>query len=125
MNRLFGVLIYIVYLTIHSLSLGLTLNVGSDYGLPGEKVEIRITLDDAVNVGNFGFTLLYDTEKLSLEKVEKGTATANWFVVNGLEILEGAVIAGYRGSGTLVNGSKQEICRIELTIESDAKPGVV
>lgn len=103
----------------------LTLNVGSDSGAPGQEVQISITLDNAIDVGNFGFTVLYNTDRLSLVTVDKGEATDDWAIVNGTEVFEGAAIVGWRSTGTNVNGSGQEICVIRLDIASDAPSGIV
>ncbi len=125
MHRFVGNSIIILLCLCPTILCALTLNVGNDSGNPGEVVQVSITLDDAVDIEDFGFTLLYDTDKLELDSLIDGTATLDWLFVDGTEALEGAVIAGYCGDGTPVNGSDQQLCVLNLSIASGASPGLI
>jgi hypothetical protein len=125
MRKLLLILVLII-MSCPIMSTALTLRVGSGSGQPGDVIVISITLDDASNVEDFGFTLEYDTDVLELDKVEDGAATSDWPVVEGVEISGvGVTVAGSAlFVGSSVDGSNQEICEVHLEIKSSAPGGV-
>jgi len=88
----------------------------------GETADVVVRVEGATSLDSFGFTLTYNVASLKYAGYSRGAATSNWEAVAASESTLGqVVIGGYRGTGTLINGTG-ELVHVSLQCNAASCP---
>jgi hypothetical protein len=91
---------------------------------PGQQVFVSVEIDANGDENGFGFTLNYDTAKLSNPLVATGTGTAGTFLIpNTNNAGQVGVILAFAPGTTIQAGTKQ-LVTIRLTVAANAAGGI-
>lgn len=96
------------------------LTVGTATGRADTDVTVAVTADNLSAADDWSFRLAYDRKKLDYVKIQRGTATSKWRVLNaerGKGRLDINAVAST--TGTPVSGSRQTLCLVTFHIHSD------
>lgn len=91
---------------------------------PGQQVFVAVEIDANGDENGFGFTLNYDTSKLSAPLVAQGTGTAGTFLIpNTATVGRVGVIIAFAPGSTIAAGTKQ-LVTIRFNVAANAAGGI-
>lgn len=97
------------------------LTIGKTTGLAGTDVTVPVTAAGVTSGTQWGFSLAFDTKKLSLKSVNKGSATGTWNSVTGSMSGGKLWVGGLAGAtGAPLRFGTQAICSVSFHIMADA-----
>lgn len=99
-----------------------TVDIGSATGSCGSQVTISITISGVTDMNSFGMDMTFDDSCLDYVRVEKGSGTQDWSLVQGSIQQDGSLrIGGAPFGGSTITGSA-EVARVVFTCNAQACP---